>query len=184
MIQAHTHSKDLKTQKLQSCILKTIGGISKVANNISFVNAELEQNRHAQIITCLDSQYQQLGSNVPPESHLLFGDDVTKKVITIIANKKLLPNKNSFKSSKNLWQFPENPGNHYFTWVSEQKSEWAELLKISQPQQLKQFQVFQTQEKLNTVNCMSFRLNSLIKDLMQDACNLQGGNTKRFGKNW
>ena len=32
MLQSKTRSKDLKTQKMQSCILKAVGAISKVTN--------------------------------------------------------------------------------------------------------------------------------------------------------
>ena len=50
---------------------------------LGHVNVKLEQNRHDQIITYLDSQYQQIGRNVPRESHLLFGDNVTNWLMTL-----------------------------------------------------------------------------------------------------
>ena len=125
MILAHINSKNLRTQKLPSCILKAITAISKVstnllkfkntkahANDISLatlpmvrssidsialfghVNVEFAQNRHSQVVTCLDSQYQPLGRNANPESQLLLWDDVTKRVMTITENEKLPQNEN------------------------------------------------------------------------------------------
>ena len=57
------------------------------------VNAEFEQNWHGQVVASYDSQYEPLGRNANPESQLLLGNDVTKRVIT--ENKKLLQNENS-----------------------------------------------------------------------------------------
>lgn len=57
------------------------------------VNAEFEQNWHGQVVACYDSQYEPLGRNANPESQLLLGNDVTKRVIA--ENKKLLQNENS-----------------------------------------------------------------------------------------
>lgn len=59
------------------------------------VNAEFEQNWHGQVVACLDSQYEPLGRNANPESQLLLGNDVTKRVMTITENKKSLQNENS-----------------------------------------------------------------------------------------
>ena len=59
------------------------------------VNAEFEQNWHGQVVACLDSQYKPLGRNANPESQLLLGNDVTKRVMTITENKKSLQNENS-----------------------------------------------------------------------------------------
>ena len=152
MLQSKTRSKDLKTQKMQSCILKAVGAISKVTNALldlknsknlniatlnkklstmvhdctdslallSQVNTDLEQNKHDHIAYCLDNQYHTLRKNVPADSEFLFGDDLAKRIMNVTTNKKLFSSSKtsfqsynpSFKSSKNLCQFPQNLGNH------------------------------------------------------------------------
>ena len=151
MLQLKTRSKDLKTQKMQGCVLKAIGSISKVTNALlelknsknlntttlnknlstmvhdctdslvllSQVNTDLDQNRRDHIVYCLDDQYYALGKNVPADSEFLSGDDLPKRIMNVIANKKLFSTSKtsfqsynpSFKSSKNLLRFPQNPGN-------------------------------------------------------------------------
>ena len=147
MVQSKTRSNDLKTQKMQSCLLKAVGAISKVTNTLldlknrkSFnattlnknlstmvhdctdsltllnqVNAGLEQNRCDHIAYCLDNQYHTLRKNVPTDSEFLFGDDLPKRIMNFTANKKLFSSSKtsfqSYKSSKNLCRFPQNPGN-------------------------------------------------------------------------
>ena len=146
MLQSKNRSKDLKIQKMQGCVLKAVGAISKVTNpllelknsknlntttlnkNLSImvhdctdslallsqVNTDLEQDRRDHIAYCLDNQYHALRKNVPADSKFLFGDDLTKKVLNVTANKKLFPTSKtffqsynySFKSSKNLRRFP------------------------------------------------------------------------------
>ena len=86
---------------------------------LSQLNADLEQNRHDHIAYFPDNQYHALRKNVPADSEFLFGDDLPKRTMTVTANKKLVfTSKNSFqsynpsfKSSKNLCQFSQNPGN-------------------------------------------------------------------------
>ena len=151
MLQLKTRSKDLKTQKMQGCVLKAVGVISKVTNTflelkngknlntttlnknlstmvhdctdslalLSQVNTDLEQNRRDHIAYCLDNQYHALRKNVPADSEFLFGDDLPKRIMNVTANKKLFSTSKtsfqsynpSFKSSKNLLRFPQNPGN-------------------------------------------------------------------------
>ena len=74
MLQSKTRSKDLKTQKMQVCILKVVGAISNTIKNIntmvhdctdssvllSHVDTDLEQNRRDHIAYCLDNQYHAL----------------------------------------------------------------------------------------------------------------------------
>lgn len=90
MVQSRTRSKDLKYQKLQTCLLKVTGVIGNVANALltlrsnkllkedkksivtqihsctdsiamlSQVNAELEQTRRDAIVGTLDKNYRQL----------------------------------------------------------------------------------------------------------------------------
>ena len=147
MVQSKTRSKDLKIQKMQGCILKAVGVISKVTNSLidlknnkdvspnnfrsslssivhectdslallSHVNSTIEQNRRDNIAYCLDSQYRSLRKNVPSESEFLFGDDLPKRIMNLTTNKKLFntPSNsfNTFKNSKNLYRFPQIPGN-------------------------------------------------------------------------
>ena len=151
MLQLKTRSKDLKTQKMQGCVLKAIGSISKVTNALlelknsknlntttrkknlstmvhdctdslallSQVNADLEQNRCDHIAYCLDNQYHTLRKNVPADTEFLFGDDLPRRIMNVTANKWLFSTSKtsfqsynpSFKSSKNLRPFAQNPGN-------------------------------------------------------------------------
>ena len=83
------------------------------------VNTDLEQNRRDHIAYCLDNEYHALRKNVPADSEFLFGDDLPKRIMNVTTNKKLFSTSktsfqsynSSFKSSKNLRQFPQNPGN-------------------------------------------------------------------------
>ena len=147
MLQSKARTKDLITQKMQGCVLKAVGAISKVTNTLpelnnnkklntttlnkslstmvhnctdslallSQVNTDLEQNRRDHIAYCLDNQYHALRKNVPADSEFLFGDDLPKRIMNVTANKKLFSTSKtsfqSFKSSKNLRRFPQNPGN-------------------------------------------------------------------------
>lgn len=144
-------SKDIKTQKMQTAVLKAIGVISKATdsliklkntkntNTINFkdalgsiaheftdsiamlsqVNTNIEQNRKDSIAFSLGRKYYALRKNVPPESKELFGDDIAKRMATLINNKKLFESSSSSntyfstydKNSKNLRRFPQNPGN-------------------------------------------------------------------------
>ena len=153
MLQPRVRSKDVKTQKTQGCVLKAIGAISNIANNLlnlksnktlsasdlrkelapiihdctdsiailSHTNAEIEQNRREDIVGCLDRRYRRLAKNVEPDSEWLFGDDLTKRILNINTNKKLLVGKHkafsnqtsAYKNSKNYPRFPQNPGNRY-----------------------------------------------------------------------
>ena len=86
---------------------------------LSQVNTDLEQNR-CDIAYCLDNQYQALQKNVPADSESLFSDDLPKRIMNVTANKRLFSTSKtsfqsynpSFKSSKNLHRFPQNPENH------------------------------------------------------------------------
>ena len=86
---------------------------------LSQVNTDLEQNRRDHIALCPDNQYHALRKNVPVDSEFLFGDDLPKRIMNVTANKKLFSTSKtsfqsynpSFKSSKNLRRFPQNPEN-------------------------------------------------------------------------
>ena len=119
LLQSKTRPKDIKTQKLQGCILKAI--ISKVTdtliklknsknlslNNLrnhiglmvqdctdslallSHVNSSLEQTRRDYIAYSLDNQYYALRKNMPSESEFLYGDNLPKRIMNVTTNKKL-----------------------------------------------------------------------------------------------
>ena len=70
------------------------------------VNSEVKQN--------WDSQYQQLSRNAPLESHFLFRDDVTKRIMTNHCKQK-----NDTKL-KLIQEFKKLLIILHFTWVSEQ----------------------------------------------------------------
>ena len=86
---------------------------------LSQENTDLKQNRRHHIAHCLDNQCHALRKNVSADSELLFGNNLPKRIMNVTANKKLFYTSktpfqlynSSFKSSKNLRQFPQNPGN-------------------------------------------------------------------------
>ena len=62
MLQSKTRSKDLKTQKIQSCVLKAVGAISKVTNVLldlksskNLNTATLNKNLSTMVHDCTDS---------------------------------------------------------------------------------------------------------------------------------
>ena len=62
MLQSKTRSKDLKTQKIQSCVLKAVGAISKVTNVLldlksskNLNTATLNKNLRTMVHDCTDS---------------------------------------------------------------------------------------------------------------------------------
>ena len=150
-VHRRVRSKDIKTQKVQTSVLKAIGVISKATDSLiklkngkhvstnnlkdtlgsiaheftdsiamlSQVNTNIEQTRRDNIAFSLDRKYHDLRKNVPPESQELFGDDLAKRMTTLINNKKLFESSSSSntyytyydKHSKNLRGFPQNPGN-------------------------------------------------------------------------
>jgi len=77
---------------------------------LSQVNTNIEQNRKDSIAFSLGRKYYALRKNVPPESKELFGDDIAKRMATLINNKKLFESSSSTntyfstydKNSKNL----------------------------------------------------------------------------------
>ena len=85
----------------------------------SQVITDLEQNRRNHIGYCLDNQYHALTKNVPADSEFLFCDDLPKRIVNFTTNKEFFSTSktsfqscvSSFDSSKNLHQFPQNPGN-------------------------------------------------------------------------
>ena len=99
---------------------------------LSQVSTDLEQNRHDHIAYCLDNQYHPLRKNVPADSEFLFDDDLPKRIMNITANKKLFSTSKtsfqsynpSFKSSKNLCQFPQNPVNRNQNWYQNKTGQY------------------------------------------------------------
>ena len=94
---------------------------------LSHVNSSLEQTRRDNIAYGLNNRYHALGKNVSSESEFLFGDDLPKRIMNVTTNKKLLrmlsnPYNTSFKSSKNLRQFPQIPGNRTQNWYQRNHS--------------------------------------------------------------
>ena len=117
MLQSKTRSKDLKTQKMQSCVLKALGAISKVTNalldlknsnnlNTTTLYKKLSTMVHdcsnslallSQVNTDLEqNRRDQIAycldnlKNVPADSEFLFGDDLPKSIRNLTANKKAL----------------------------------------------------------------------------------------------
>ena len=50
---------------------------------ICYVNSIIEQDKQDHIPGCLDIEYRKLSKNVPSDSETLFGDDISKREITI-----------------------------------------------------------------------------------------------------
>ena len=83
---------------------------------LNHVNSNLEQTCRDNITDCLDNQYHALRKNVSSESEFLFGDDLPRRIMNVTTNKNLFsmsskPYNTSFKTSKNLCQFPQIPWN-------------------------------------------------------------------------
>ena len=86
---------------------------------LSQVDIDLEQSRCVHIGYCLDNQYHALRKNVPANSEFIFGDDLPERIMNVTGNKKTFSTSKtsfqsynpSFKSSKKLRRFPQNPGN-------------------------------------------------------------------------
>ena len=114
------NSKNLNTTTLNKNLSTMVHDCTDSLALLSQVNSDLEQNRRDHIAYCLDNQYHALRKNVPADSEFLFGDDLPKRIMNVTANKKLFSTSktffqsysSSFKSSKNLCRFSQNPWNH------------------------------------------------------------------------
>ena len=116
---------------------------------LSQVNADLEQNRCDHIAYCLDNQYHTLRKNVPTDSEFLFGDDLPKRIMNVTANKKLFSSSKtyfqsynfSFKNTKNLCRFPQNPGNRnqngYQNRIGQYQKQYSSNNSNKYPKQMK-----------------------------------------------
>ena len=113
------NSKILNTTTLIKNLSTMVHDCTDSLALLSQVNTDLKQNRRGHIAYCLDDQYHALRKNVPADSEFRFGDDFPKRIMNVTTNKKLFSTskisfqlyKPSFKSSKNLHTFPQNPGN-------------------------------------------------------------------------
>ena len=113
------NSKNLNTTTLNKNLSTMVHDCTYSLPLLSRVNTDLEQNRRDHITYFPDNQYNALRKNVPTDSEFLFGDDLPKIEMNVTANKKLFSASKtsfqsynlSFKTSKNLRRFPQNPGN-------------------------------------------------------------------------
>ena len=113
-IPAHTRSQDVKLQKMQKFLLKNAYPIVKILDSIltsnnkpdhmlinkikklasdalavlSQSNQELLQQRRDGITKNLSREYKTLKHNVPPDSKLLFGDDLNNRIKLLQASNK------------------------------------------------------------------------------------------------
>ena len=116
-IPAHTRSQDVKLQKMQKFLLKSAYPIVKILDSIltsnssnnkpdhmlinkikelasdalavlSQSNQELLQQRRDGITKNLSREYKTLKHNVPPDSKLLFGDDLNNRIKLLQASNK------------------------------------------------------------------------------------------------
>jgi len=84
---------------------------------LSKSNANLNSLRRYSLVGGLDTTYQQLAKNVPENSELLFGEDLTKRLQVLKTNKQILAKDNTpnpqpyYNKSKNFKRFPQYPGN-------------------------------------------------------------------------
>ena len=117
IIPAHTRSQDVKLQKMQKFLLKSAYPIVKILDSIltsnssnnkpdhmlinkikelasdalavlSQSNQELLQQRRDGITKNLSREYKTLKHNVPPDSKLLFGDDLNNRIKLLQASNK------------------------------------------------------------------------------------------------
>ena len=77
----------------------------------SLAKFTIKQNKRNHIAGCLDSRHRRLSKNRSADSKLLFGNYITKRMMTITTNKKPLSNKSiSFTtSSSSLLMIPSKP---------------------------------------------------------------------------
>ena len=129
-IPAHTKSQDVKLQKMQKFLLKSAYPIVKILDSIltsnssnnrpdhmlvnkikelasdtlavlSQSNQELLQQRRDGITKTLSREYKTLKHNVPPDSKLLFGDDLNNRIKLLQSSNKackvnITPNNNRY----------------------------------------------------------------------------------------
>ena len=74
---------------------------------LSSVNSSLEKTLRDNIACCLENQCHALRKNVPSKSELLFGDNLSKRIMNVATKKKLLgttskPYNTPFEMSKNF----------------------------------------------------------------------------------
>ena len=112
--------QDMSKKDLKKSLNPLIHQCTDALAFISNANANIDQSRRENLISAFDNSYLELSKNVPKESQYLFGDDLTKRISTISANKKLIQGKFSFSNynssstfSKNLKRFPQNPGSRF-----------------------------------------------------------------------
>ena len=113
------NTKNLNTAIVSKNLSKMVHDCTDSLALLNQVNTDRERNRRDHIAYCLDNEYHALRKNVPADSEFLFGDDLPKRIMNVTANKKLFSTSktsfqsynSSFKSSKNLRRFPQNPGN-------------------------------------------------------------------------
>ena len=120
VLQKLKNNKNLNTTTLSKNISTMVHDCTGSLALLSHVNTDLKQNKRDHITYCLDNQYHALRKNVPADSEFFYCDDLAKRIVNVIVNKKLFPTSKTsfqsynscFKSSKNLYRFPQNPGNH------------------------------------------------------------------------
>ena len=116
-IPAHARSQDVKLQKMQKSLLKSAYPIAKILDStlassrssnkpnhmlinkikelasdalavLSQSSQELLQQRRDEVTKNLSREYKTLRHNVPPDSKLLFGDDLTNRIKLLEASNK------------------------------------------------------------------------------------------------
>ena len=109
-------NKNLSLNNLRNSIGLMVHDCTYSLALLSHMNSSLEQTCRYNIAYCLDNQYHALRKNVPSESDFLSGDHLPKRIMNVTTDKNLFsmsskPYNTSFKTSKNLCQFPQIPWN-------------------------------------------------------------------------
>ena len=102
-------NRDLSAKALRKALVPVIGICTDSIALLAHTNQHLEQHRRDSIVFSLDKSFRQLAKNFPTESIELFGDDLPKRLTTIIANRKLLSHSSTSTVTKKLQSVPTTP---------------------------------------------------------------------------
>ena len=180
------NSKNLNTTTLNKNLSTMVHDCTDSLVLLSQVNTDLDQNRRDHIVYCLDNQYYALGKNVPADSEFLSGDDLPKRIMNVIANKKLFSTSKtsfqsynpSFKSSKNLLRFLKILG------IATKMGTKTELVNTrNNTAAITATNISNKKKTFKLVGPLKFHDN-ILTELQKYVENFKGGNLRYSSKNW
>ena len=95
IVQTVTNIMNVMTSLIQTHTCTIAHYSTDLITIIGHVYSTIEPNRQDHIAGCIDSHYRRISKNVPSYSDWLFGNDITRRVMTIATKKKLLNNKST-----------------------------------------------------------------------------------------